>query len=242
MPEFSGIWVVPASPYANMPGVLESIRWARENGRPFLGTCGGFQHALIEFGRNVAGLAGADHAETAPEAKLLLVTRLACSLVGKSGAVRLESSVGARLRRDLWHWTKPRKVIIAIMVLIRRTQAALEKGRAAIHGIRRRDGAVRAISEPTGLASILYPDAFPAQSGRHCAASCPLWSPRLSKRRLSKNLKTNPAAYAAARAFGGQAKMMMPAPVCRRLKTLTVTCWPIRLCALLMTTIVPSLR
>ena len=94
--EYAGICVAPASPYANMAGVLEAIRWAREQGRPFLATCGGFQHALIEFGRNVAGLAGADHAETAPDAQILLVTRLACSLVEKSGAVRLVP--GSRLR------------------------------------------------------------------------------------------------------------------------------------------------
>ncbi len=93
---FAGIWVAPRSPYANTAGVLESIRWAREKGRPFLGTCGGFQHALIEFGRNVAGIAGADHAETAPEAQVLLVTRLTCSLVEKSGAVRF--AAGSRLR------------------------------------------------------------------------------------------------------------------------------------------------
>jgi CTP synthase len=94
--ECAGIWVTPGSPYANTAGVLEAIRWARENGLSFLGTCGGFQHALIEFGRNVAGFAGADHAESAPEAKILLVTRLACSLVEKSGVVRLEP--GSRLR------------------------------------------------------------------------------------------------------------------------------------------------
>jgi CTP synthase (UTP-ammonia lyase) len=76
--------------------VLEAIGWARERKLPFLGTCGGFQHALIEFGRNVAGLVGADHAETAPDAQILLVTRLACSLVEKSGAVRLVA--GSRLR------------------------------------------------------------------------------------------------------------------------------------------------
>jgi CTP synthase (UTP-ammonia lyase) len=94
--ECAGIWVAPGSPYANTAGVLQSIRWARKQRRPFLGTCGGFQHALIEFGRNVAGLVGADHAETAPDAQILLVTRLACSLVEKSAAVRLVS--GSRLR------------------------------------------------------------------------------------------------------------------------------------------------
>jgi CTP synthase (UTP-ammonia lyase) len=92
----AGIWVTPGSPYANTAGVLEAIGWARQQGRPFLGTCGGFQHALIEFGRNVAGLVGADHAETAPDAKILLVTPLSCSLVEKSGAVRFVA--GSRLR------------------------------------------------------------------------------------------------------------------------------------------------
>ena len=31
---------------------------------PFLGTCGGFQHAVIEFARDVMAIDGADHAET----------------------------------------------------------------------------------------------------------------------------------------------------------------------------------
>ena len=86
--ECAGIWVTPGSPYANTEGVLESIRWAREQGRPFLGTCGGFQHALLEFGRNVAGIAGAEHGETASGTENLLITRLACSLVEKTRAVR----------------------------------------------------------------------------------------------------------------------------------------------------------
>ena len=46
------------------------------------------------------------------------------------------------------------------------------------------------------------------------------------------------------RAAGGwrSAKMMTPAPVWSRLRTLTPTCWPMRGWAWLMTTIVPSLR
>ncbi|HEX3721095.1 MAG TPA: hypothetical protein VH595_24355 [Verrucomicrobiae bacterium] len=94
--ECAGVWVAPGSPYVNMEGVFGVIRLAREKGLPFLGTCGGFQHALIEFGRNVAGLTGADHAESAPDAEILLVTRLACSLVEKSGVVRFVA--GSRLR------------------------------------------------------------------------------------------------------------------------------------------------
>lgn len=87
--ECAGIWVVPASPYANTAGALAAIRFARETKRPFLGTCGGFQHALIEYARNVLGLVGADHAETNPTAATLVVTPLTCSLVEATGTLRL---------------------------------------------------------------------------------------------------------------------------------------------------------
>ena len=84
---YSAVWVVPASPYKNMAGALAAIRYARENRLPFLGTCGGFQHALIEFARNVVQIKDADHAETAPAGSDLVVTPLACSLVGQSGEI-----------------------------------------------------------------------------------------------------------------------------------------------------------
>jgi CTP synthase (UTP-ammonia lyase) len=78
--DFSGIWCVPASPYANMEGALWAIRFARERQVPFLGTCGGFQHALIEYARNVLGLFNADHAETNPDSAIAFISRLSCSL------------------------------------------------------------------------------------------------------------------------------------------------------------------
>jgi CTP synthase (UTP-ammonia lyase) len=84
---YCGLWLVPASPYENTSGALASVRWARESGRPFLGTCGGFQHALIEFARNVAGISEADHAETNPQGGTLVVTPLSCSHVEKVGSV-----------------------------------------------------------------------------------------------------------------------------------------------------------
>jgi CTP synthase (UTP-ammonia lyase) len=77
---FDGIWCVPASPYRSMDGALNAIRFARENERPFLGTCGGCQHALIEIARNVLGLSGADHEETNPGGQLLIISRLQCAL------------------------------------------------------------------------------------------------------------------------------------------------------------------
>ena len=81
-------WCVPGSPYASLDGALRAIRFAREHGRPFLGTCGGFQHALIEYARNVLGLTAADHAESSPEAEMPLIAPLSCSLVGVKGTIR----------------------------------------------------------------------------------------------------------------------------------------------------------
>jgi CTP synthase (UTP-ammonia lyase) len=86
---FAGIWCVPGSPYESMDGALAAIRVAREQGIPFLGTCGGFQHALIEYARHVLGLREADHAESNPDAALPLVGALSCSLVGTRGKVTL---------------------------------------------------------------------------------------------------------------------------------------------------------
>ena len=94
---FTGIWLVPASPYANTAGALDAIRFARESWRPFLGTCGGFQHALLEFARNVLGQREAEHAEMNPGAEMALLSPLACDLVEKSGGLRFE--VGSRLHR-----------------------------------------------------------------------------------------------------------------------------------------------
>jgi len=92
----AGIWCVPASPYANMAGALAAIRRARESLRPFLGTCGGFQHAVLEYARNVLGCTQADHAETAPDSVMPLIGRLNCSLVEKSGPVFFRE--GSQLR------------------------------------------------------------------------------------------------------------------------------------------------
>jgi len=87
--EFDGLWCVPASPYRSMDGALSAIRVARERHIPFLGTCGGFQHAMIEYARNVLGWADAEHAETAPQATRQVIVPLLCSLVEVTDAVQL---------------------------------------------------------------------------------------------------------------------------------------------------------
>jgi CTP synthase (UTP-ammonia lyase) len=86
---YQGIWCVPASPYENMQGALDAIQFAREQQIPFLGTCAGFQHALIEYARNGLGMKDADHAESNPAATQPLISRLSCSLVEVESEITL---------------------------------------------------------------------------------------------------------------------------------------------------------
>jgi CTP synthase (UTP-ammonia lyase) len=89
------LWAVPATPYASGAAAIAAIRWARESGVPFLGTCGGYQHALLEYARHVLGLAHATTVEEHPDAELALIGRLSCELVEARGRIRLEP--GSRL-------------------------------------------------------------------------------------------------------------------------------------------------
>jgi CTP synthase (UTP-ammonia lyase) len=87
----AGVWCAPGGPYRSLDGALVGIRWARESSIPFIGTCAGFQHAVIEFARHVLGRAHAAHAEydaSAP-ADELFIDELLCSLVGQTMAVRI---------------------------------------------------------------------------------------------------------------------------------------------------------
>jgi CTP synthase (UTP-ammonia lyase) len=98
-----GAWCVPGSPYASEDGALKAIRFARESGMPFLGTCGGCQHAILEYARNVLGFRDAKHAETHPDALLPLIAPLSCALVEARGTIRLEAgtTIGRIFGRDL---------------------------------------------------------------------------------------------------------------------------------------------
>jgi CTP synthase (UTP-ammonia lyase) len=89
--QYAGFWCVPASPYRSMEGALRAIQFALEQGRPFLGTCGGFQHALIEYARSVLGLFGADHQESNPTAQFPLIRPLQCALVEVEGRIFLQA-------------------------------------------------------------------------------------------------------------------------------------------------------
>jgi CTP synthase len=61
-----GILVPGGFGVRGVEGKIEAIRFAREREIPFLGICLGLQCAVIEFARNVCGLAGANSSEFDP--------------------------------------------------------------------------------------------------------------------------------------------------------------------------------
>jgi CTP synthase (UTP-ammonia lyase) len=90
------LWCAPGSPYRNLAGALGALRFGRENAVPTLGTCGGCQHIILEYARNVLGFNDAQHAEYDPYASELFVSELTCSLVGQTMPVNLAPDSIAR--------------------------------------------------------------------------------------------------------------------------------------------------
>lgn len=88
--EFDALWCAPGSPYKSFAGAINGIRYARENDYPFIGTCGGFQHAVLEYAMNALGIKGAGHEELSPGSQAMVVTALVCSVRGQSRRVFLK--------------------------------------------------------------------------------------------------------------------------------------------------------
>src|SRR5262249_10523554 len=70
--KFHGLFGAPGNP-ESVGGALEGIRFARESDIPYVGTCGGFQHAVLEYAGNVAGIKGAAHQAYEPSADALIL-------------------------------------------------------------------------------------------------------------------------------------------------------------------------
>lgn len=90
--KYSGLWSAPGGKFISTKGALLAIQYARENDIPHLATCGGFQHTVMEIARNVLGIENASHEEYEPTLSHHVITRMACSLRGKTGDVFIERS------------------------------------------------------------------------------------------------------------------------------------------------------
>lgn len=84
---FDGIWMLPGTPYRDDDAALAAIERSLDTGTPLLGTCGGFQYAVLALARRLAGIADAAHAEVDPAAQDPVVAPLACSLIGEEREV-----------------------------------------------------------------------------------------------------------------------------------------------------------
>ena len=92
---YSGFWCVPNSPYRDPAKIIAAIRYARETDTAFLGTCGGYQHAVLEFAQNFLGHKDAGNLEDNPDTVMPLINAMFCALREKPANIKLTS--GSRL-------------------------------------------------------------------------------------------------------------------------------------------------
>jgi CTP synthase (UTP-ammonia lyase) len=74
-----------------MAGILRAVEFARQRDVAYLGTCAGFQYALIEFTRNVLGIQDADSAENVAVGDNTVITLVSCPVPGP-GRPRLDGT------------------------------------------------------------------------------------------------------------------------------------------------------
>lgn len=91
-------------------GKILASRWCRENGKPFLGICLGFQAAVIDFSRNVLGLKNAHTVECVPDTDYPVIIDMpehntgemgGTMRLGKRTTVFKESSLTTKIRKRL---------------------------------------------------------------------------------------------------------------------------------------------
>jgi CTP synthase len=98
---YDGLLVPGGFGIRGIEGMIEAIRWARENQLPFLGICLGLQVAVIEFARNVCGMAETTSTEFEPECETPVIALMANQREVKDmgGTMRL-GAYAAKLRKD----------------------------------------------------------------------------------------------------------------------------------------------
>lgn len=94
---YQGIWVAPGSIYKDQGKLFWAIRFARERGIPCVGTCGGFQHIILEYARHELGFPDAQSEEYSPKSRHIVISQLACSLRGRE--MNLQFTSGSLVER-----------------------------------------------------------------------------------------------------------------------------------------------
>jgi CTP synthase (UTP-ammonia lyase) len=164
--QFQGLLCSPGSPYRSLEGAREGIQSARENNVPFIGTCGGFQHLIVEYARNVMGFTGASHAESHPDASCLFITPLSCSLRGKTMEVAIRPGSKAAVA---CHATRSMEQYYCNFGLNPEYQDQLEKYGLEITG-RDENGEVRIVelpAHPFFLGTLFVPQARSTPGNPH---------------------------------------------------------------------------
>ncbi len=88
----SGILVAPGFGDRGIEGKIIAVKYARENHIPFFGICLGMQCAVVEFARNVLGIADASSTETGPSsAPVIDLMEEQKGVTEKGGTMRLGS-------------------------------------------------------------------------------------------------------------------------------------------------------
>jgi len=92
---FDAFWCAPGSPYKSAQGAMNAIQFAREKNYPFIGTCGGFQHVVLEFARDILGLTEVSRTDYDPYSPNLFISALTCSLTGDKKTIFLTKGTKA---------------------------------------------------------------------------------------------------------------------------------------------------
>ena len=85
--------VAPGFGHRGIDGKITAVKYARERGLPFFGICLGMQMAVIEFARNILGLANAHSTEMNPDTRYPVIDLMdeQKTITAKGGTMRLGS-------------------------------------------------------------------------------------------------------------------------------------------------------
>lgn len=163
----AGVWCAPGSPYESLDGALAGIRWARETRVPFLGTCAGFQHGVLEFARNVLGHDRAGHAEYGNDpGGELFIDELLCSLVGQT----MEVEVVDDLLAAVYGTRRPTERYYCRFGLRPEWRAPLHDAGLLVAGVDATDGDVRLMrlaDHPFSVLTLFVPQTSSAPGSPH---------------------------------------------------------------------------